>query len=146
MDENKNIIIYKAKDNKIEIKADLVKETLWLNLNQIAELFQRDKSVISRHISNIYSSGELEKKATVVNFATVQKEGTREISRNIDHFNLGMIISVGYRVNSKQGTQFRIWAANVIRQYLVDGYAINQKRLEEDASKYIKLQAQIKTL
>lgn len=144
--KDKNIIIYKTKDNKIEVKADLDKETLWLNLNQIAELFNRDKSVISRHIKNVYSSNELKKDSTVAFFATVQNEGGREISRDIEHFSLDLIISVGYRVNSKEGTQFRIWATNVLRKYLVEGYAINQKRLEENNAKYFDLQKQLKTL
>ena len=143
---NSNIEIYKTKDNKIELKVDIKEKTLWLSLNQIATLFERDKSVISRHINNIFDTNELEKDSTVAFFATVQKEGNRKITRNIEYFNLDIVISVGYRVNSKRGTEFRIWATNVLRKYLVEGYAINQNRLESDSKKYYQLQKQIKTL
>lgn len=106
-------------------------ETLWLNLNQMAGLFERDKSVISRHLRNIYKTGELSRKATVAFFATVQEEGGRQVERRIEYFNLDAIISVGYRVNSRRGTQFRIWATNVLRDQLLKGYSLNQRRLRE---------------
>ncbi len=102
-------------------------ETVWLTLNQIAQLFNRDKSVISRHLSSIYKEGELSQEATVAKNATVQFEAGRKVQRDIDYYNLDAIISVGYRVNSKQGTQFRIWATNVLRDYLLKGYALNQR-------------------
>ena len=101
------IVIYEAPDGTITTEVHLFGETLWLNLNQIAGLFGRDKGVISRHIKNIFESGELLETATVANFATVRKEGKRSIARDIQYYNLDMIISVGYRVNSKRGTQFR---------------------------------------
>jgi len=106
-------------------------ETVWLSLNQLADLFGRDKSVISRHISNIYKEGELSKKSTVAKNATVQKEAGRKVKRIIEHYNLDVIISVGYRVNSKLGTQFRIWATQRLKDHLIKGYSINQKRLEQ---------------
>ncbi|MBK5213675.1 MAG: virulence RhuM family protein [Flavobacteriaceae bacterium] len=113
----------------VQVKFD--KETVWLSLNQISDLFDKDKSVISRHLNNIFKEGELERKATVAKNATVQIEGEREVVRNIEFFNLDVIISVGYRVNSKKGTQFRIWATNQLKKYLVKGYSINEKRLKQ---------------
>jgi hypothetical protein len=106
-------------------------ETFWLSLNQIAQLFERDKSVISRHLRNIFKEGELEQEATVAKNATVQKESGRKVKREIEYYNLDAILSVGYRVNSKRGTQFRQWATQRLKEYLVQGYAINQKRLDE---------------
>lgn len=135
------VIVYK---NKVEVR--LSQETVWLNLNQIADLFKKDKSVISRHLRNIFKSGELNKKSTVAKNATVQDEGGRTVERNIEYFNLDVIISVGYRVNSKQGTQFRIWATNVLRKHLVDGYTINEKRLKVSEHKYKELQRSLKLL
>lgn len=102
---------------------------MWLSLNQISSLFNKDKSVISRHINNIFKEGELERVTTVAKNATVQKEGSREVLRDIDFYNLDVIISVGYRVKSKEGISFRIWANNIIKQYLIDGYVKNEKRL-----------------
>lgn len=102
---------------------------MWLSLNQISSLFNKDKSVISRHINNIFKEGELERATTVAKNATVQKEGSREVLRDIDFYNLDVIISVGYRVKSKEGISFRIWANNIIKQYLIDGYVKNEKRL-----------------
>ena len=109
------IIIYQANDlTKVEVK--IKDETVWLTLNQIAQLFGRDKSVISRHLKNIYKDGELAFEATVAKSATVQIEAGRKVTREIDYYNLDAILSVGYRVNSKQGTQFRIWATNVLKE------------------------------
>ena len=124
-DTKGQVILYK---NRLEVR--LEKDTVWLSLNQLVDLFERDKSVISRHLLNIFKSKELDKASTVAYFATVQKEGDRIIERNIEYFDLDAIISVGYRVNSKRGTQFRIWATNVLRQHLVAGYTINEKRLK----------------
>lgn len=126
---NSSIEIYTS-DGETQIEVKFNNETVWLNLNQLSELFGRDKSVISRHIKNIFKEGELEKSSTVAKNATVQIEGIREIKRDIEYFNLDLIISLGYRVNSKQGTQFRIWATNKLKEYLIQGYSINSKRLE----------------
>ncbi len=129
MDEKKNeIILFENQGVKLEV--NVKDETVWLNLDQMAELFDRDKSVISRHINNIYKEGELEKNATVANFATVQNESGRTVKRNIDYYNLDVIISVGYRVKSKNGITFRKWATKILKDYLLKGYAVNQKRLE----------------
>ncbi|MEW6618812.1 MAG: RhuM family protein [bacterium] len=135
------IVLYK---NRLEVR--LEQDTVWLNLNQIAKLFERDKSVISRHLDNIYKTNELKRTSTVAFFATVQNEGGRLIERKIEFFNLDAIISVGYRVNSKRGTQFRIWATNVLKKHLVDGYTINEKRLKVAEHKYNELQNSLRLL
>lgn len=129
------IVIYKASDGSTQLDVKLAEETVWLNLNQISLLLQKDKSVISRHINNIYEEGELDKNPTVAKFATVQKEGNRIINREIEYYNLDVIISVGYRVKSKRGTQFRIWSNSVLKEYLVKGYVLNEKKLKEQTEK-----------
>ena len=105
-----SIIMYTTEDGLTKIETTFDEDTVWLSLDQMAELFQRDKSTISRHIKNIFQEGELVQSSTVAKFATVQTEGTRTVERNIDYYNLDVIISVGYRVKSLRGTQFRIWA------------------------------------
>lgn len=121
------IILYQSDDLPERIEVKIEEETVWLSLNQMSQLFGRDKSVISRHLRNIYTEGELDQKATVAKNATVQIEAGRKVRREIEYYNLDAIISVGYRVNSKQGTQFRIWATNVLRDYLLKGYVLNQR-------------------
>lgn len=125
-----NILIYQQDNQDIEVQLDSDKETLWLSLNQISDLFGRDKSVVSRHLSHIYKEGELDKKATVAKNATVQKEGERKVTRQVEFYNLDAIISVGYRVNSKKGTQFRIWATQRLKEYLIQGYSLDKRRFE----------------
>ena len=105
-------------------------DTVWLSLDQMAELFQRNKSTISRHIKNVLEDGELQEEATIANFATVQNEGTRKVERVIAYYNLDMIISVGYRVHSYRGVQFRIWATKVLKEYIVKGFAMNDDLLK----------------
>lgn len=124
------ILLYQTVDGESKIEVILCNETVWLTLDQMAELFQRNKSTISRHIKNIFESGELQMDSTVANFATVQTEGARKVERNIVYYNLDMIISVGYRVNSYRGVQFRIWATQVLREYLVKGFAMNDELLK----------------
>ena len=133
---NGEIILYQP-DNSISIEVRMEAETVWLNLNQMAMLFDRDKSVISRHIRNIYSEGELKKEATVAKNATVQLESGRQVMRQIEYYNLDVIISVGYRVKSLRGTQFRKWATSVLKEYLLKGYAINNRieQLEQRVAK-----------
>ncbi len=121
------IILYHPNELAEHIEVRIDEETVWLSLNQISQLFCRDKSVISRHLRNIFKDGELVFEATVAKNATVQIEAGREVRREIEYYNLDAILSVGYRVNSKQGTQFRIWATSVLRDYLLKGYAINQR-------------------
>lgn len=128
--ENK-IEIYASADGLTQLEVHFVGETFWLNLNQISSLFEKDKSVISRHLNNIYNEGELDRNSTVAKNATVQMEAKREVKREIDYYNLDAILSVGYRVNSKRGTQFRQWATKRLKDYLIEGVAINEKRLEQ---------------
>jgi len=125
------IIIYKTQDKGTQIEVKFDNESFWLSLNEIATLFERDKSVISRHLKNIYKERELDERATVAKNATVQTEGGRKVEREIEYYNLDAILSVGYRVNSKRGTQFRQWATQRLKEHLVQGYTINQKRLDE---------------
>lgn len=130
-ENNTELIIYQTEDGQTKIDVHMENETVWLSLDQMAELFQRDKSTISRHIKNVFSEGELSEEATVANFATVQMEGDREITRNITHFNLDVIISVGYRVKSLRGTQFRIWANTILKEYMIKGFAMNDDLLKK---------------
>jgi prophage maintenance system killer protein len=123
------IVLYQAADGRVQLEVRLERETIWLSLNQMAALFDRDKSVISRHLRNIYREGELDEGATVAFFATVQQEGGRTVTRQVEYYNLDAIIAVGYRVNSKRGTQFRIWATGVLRDHILKGYTINAQRL-----------------
>lgn len=123
------IVIFEAESQKVEVR--LEGETLWLNLQQLAELFGRDKSVISRHLKNIFDTNELARDRTVAKNATVQKEGDREVVREIDYFNLDAIISVGYRVNSSQATRFRQWATRVLREHLTLGYSFDEYKLAQ---------------
>lgn len=125
------INIYTTPEGKANIEVQFEGETFWLSLNQMASLFEKDKSVISRHLSNIYKEGELDKSATVAKNATVQNEAERQVKRKIEYYNLDAIISVGYRVNSKRGTQFRQWATQRLKEYLIEGVSINEKRLEQ---------------
>lgn len=131
MNKENQIEIYQDKESGITIDVKLEGETVWLDQYQIEELFDTDRTSIGRHLRNIYSSNELDKKATSAKIAQVQQEGDRQIKRNINVYNLDAIISVGYRVNSKKGTAFRIWANNVLKEFLVKGYAINEKRLAQ---------------
>lgn len=125
-DRKGEIVLFRETDRQTTLEVRLEKDTVWLSLNQIADLFARDKSVISRHLRNIYKEKELNRKATVAFFATVQNEGRRPVSRDVEFFNLDAIISVGYRVNSKRGTQFRIWATDVLKDHLVKGYSAKE--------------------
>lgn len=124
------VVLYQTEDGQTRVDVHLLNETVWLNLNQMAELFQRDKSVISRHLRNLFAEGELEPESTVADFATVQTEGGRGVSRIVTHYNLDVIISVGYRVKSHRGTQFRIWATQRLREYIVKGFAMDDARLK----------------
>lgn len=127
---NSNMIMYTTEDGLTKIEVTFDEDTVWLSLEQMAELFQRDKSTISRHIKNIFSEGELRQEATVAKFATVQTEGSRQVSRDIEYYNLDVIISVGYRVKSLRGTQFRIWASSILKEYMKKGFALDDDRLK----------------
>ena len=128
---NNSIIIYQPHADQPAVDVRLEGETVWLSQRQMAELFDVDVRTISEHLSNVFSSGELEKEATIRKFRIVRHEGTRNVTRSVEHYNLDAIISVGYRVKSATATQFRIWATKRLREYLVQGYSINQQRLEQ---------------
>lgn len=123
-------LLYRTEDGKIRIETRMENETVWLTINHMAELFDVDKSGISRHLKNIFESGELQREATVAKFATVQSEGGRSVTRELEYFNLDVIISVGYRVNSIRGTQFRIWATQRLQEYLIKGFTMDDLRLK----------------
>ena len=123
-------LLYQTPDGDSQIEVKLQNDTVWLSLDQMAELFQRNKSTISRHIKNVLEDGELQEEATIANFATVQNEGTRKVERVIAYYNLDMIISVGYRVHSYRGVQFRIWATKVLKEFIVKGFAMNDDLLK----------------
>ncbi len=138
MEENK-IVIYQSEDGQTQIDVRLENETVWLTQSQMAELFQTDRTSIVRHINNIYKADELEKNSTCAKIAQVQIEGKRAINRMISYFNLDMIISVGYRVNSKRGVKFRQWANRILKEYLVKGYAVNDRIRREQISELRQL-------
>ena len=124
-----DVIIYE--DGTVELSATIENETVWLSQKQMAELFGKNTKTINEHIGNVFKEGELEKDQTIRKFRIVQTEGKREVEREIDFYNLDVIISVGYRVKSKQGTQFRIWANKILREYLINGYVLNQEKLQQ---------------
>ena len=125
------IEIFSTSDGKIQVEVQFEGDTFWLSLNQLASLFEKDKSVISRHLKNIFQEGELDRNSTVAKNATVQQESNRKVKREIEYFNLDAILSVGYRVNSKRGNQFRQWATQRLKDFLIEGIALNEKRLEK---------------
>lgn len=131
MDTHGEMIIYQTEDGLTKIDVNMQDETVWLSLEQMSNLFQRDKSTISRHIKNIFDEGELVRTSTVAKFATVQNEGNRQVERAIEYYNLDVIISVGYRVKSQRGVQFRIWASNILKEYIKKGFVMDDDRLKE---------------
>jgi len=137
------VIIYRTSDNHLDVSVKFEKDTVWLSQRQMSELFDKDSDTIGLHLKNIYSEKELDEKSTSELFSVVQSEGKRKVSRKIKFYNLDAIISVGYRVNSKLGTQFRQWATQRLKDYLVKGYAINEKRLNEAEGRFQELQKAI---
>jgi len=137
----RNIEIYQALNGEIEFRGDVAHDTIWASLEQIAKLFGRDKSGISRHIKNIFKSGELDKDAVVAIFATTAKDGK---TYQVEYYNLDMILSIGYRVDSKEATQFRKWATKVLKEYIYNGYAINSQKITVD--RFIHLEDNVNAL
>jgi len=127
---NSEVLLYQDRDGVIRVDVRLEDEMVWLTQSQMCELFQKSKATISEHIKNVFEEGELDAMSTVRNFRTVQKEGTREVERNIDYYNIDVIISVGYRVKSSQGTQFRIWATHQLKEYIIKGFVLNDERFK----------------
>lgn len=134
-DDRGEIILYQSESGGTEIAVHLQNDTVWLNLNQMAALFLRDKSVVSRHLRNIFREGELVRDAAVAKNATTASDGK---IYQVEYFNLDAIISVGYRVNSKRGTQFRIWATGVLKDHIIQGYSINQRRIAEKGANELR--------
>jgi len=130
-----DVILYRSDDGAVQLDVQLERETVWLNQRQMAELFDKDTDTIGLHVRNIYKEGELPRKGTTEESSVVQKEGGRKVRRQVSFYNLDVIISVGYRVKSKRGTQFRQWATRVLREHLVRGFTLNEKRLQEQAQK-----------
>ncbi len=135
MDKNQAIVY---NDGEIELKVSVDSETVWLNRHQISDLFGRDIKTIGKHINNVFREKELEKISTVANIAIVQNEGGREVTREIEHYNLDVIISVGYRVKSQRGVSFRQWATKVLKSYISDGYAINSEKITHQRFKELE--------
>ncbi len=142
----KAVEIYKTKDGQTQIEVKFQEETVWLNQADIVMLFGSSKANISEHIKAVFISGELEPKATVRKFRTVRREGKRQVTREIDHYNLDLIISVGYRVNTKTGIKFRQWATQRLKDHLVKGYTINEKRLQQVSQNMLQLQETIQLI
>ncbi|MBA7565042.1 hypothetical protein ES708_06713 [subsurface metagenome] len=140
MPEKNEIVIYTTPEGKETFEVNLKKDTVWLSQKQMAELFEKNTDTIGLHIKNIFSTEELDNKSTTEEYSVVQMEGGREVKRKIKFYNLDLIISVGYRVNSKRGTKFRIWATNVLKDHLIKGYTINEKRIREDRAKLKEFQ------
>jgi prophage maintenance system killer protein/DNA-binding Lrp family transcriptional regulator len=142
----KNLIIYQAKNGAIELKGDFKHENIWATQAQIASVFGVDVRTVNEHIKNIYKSGELKEESTIRNFRIIQLEGKREVEREINHYNLDIIISVGYRVNSKTATEFRKWATNVLKEHLTKGYTINKKQIAKNYDAFMQAVASIQNL
>ena len=139
-------VIYQTKSGEIKLRGDFDKDTIWATQKQIAEIFEIERSVITKHIRNIYKDDELDFDSTCAKFAQVQKEGNRTVKRNIEYYNLDTIISVGYRVNSKRATQFRIWATKVLKQHITRGYTINKKVLQKNYEAFLQTVKDIEIL
>ncbi|PRM90551.1 DNA-binding protein [Aliarcobacter cryaerophilus] len=129
MQDLSNLVVYD--DGELELKVSVEKDSVWLNRNQLAELFGRDVKTIGKHINNVFNENELSRISTVANFATVQLEGGREITRDVEYYNLDVIISIGYRVKSQKGVRFRQWATSVLKNYIQNGYVINHHKITE---------------
>lgn len=144
--QNKGVVIYQAKSGAIELSMDAKQQTFLLTQKQVGEIFDVQKAAISKHVKNIFDSGELQKKATISKMETVQKEGKREITREVEYYNLDLVLSIGYRVNSKKATQFRQWATKTLRGHIVEGYTINRARVGKNYDAFMKAVADVRAL
>lgn len=140
------IVIYQAEDGAAELDVRLDRDTVWLTQRQMAQLFGKNTDTIGLHIRNVFKEGELDERSTTEESSVVQIEGQRNVRRNVQFYNLDVIISVGYRVKSKRGTQFRIWATNTLREHIIRGYTLNQRRLSEQAEHYRELQEAVRLI
>lgn len=146
MKPRNEVIIYQTELGSLELKADIQHETIWLTQQQVAELFDVQKAAISKHVNNIFAADELDQKATVSILETVRSEGGRAIKRRIEHYNLDLVLSIGYRVNSKRATHFRQWANRVLKEHIVKGYSLNPQRLEKNYAQFLEAVAEVKKL
>jgi hypothetical protein len=144
--KSSEIKIYKTENGNTSIEVKLEKETVWLSQKQMAELFEKDTDTIGLHLKNIYKSEELDEFSTTDKYSVVQKEGDRNVKRQIKYYNLDAIISVGYRVNSKRGILFRKWSTQLLKEYLIKGFAINQEKLEKQNKQLLELKETVKIL
>ena len=138
MKKELQFLVYNTPDNNIYVNTVIKDETIWLTQRAMAELFDVEVPAISKHLTNIFAEGELEQTSTVSKMEIVQREGTRNVKRNLDFYNLDAIISVGYRVNSRKATQFRIWATNVLKEYMIKGFALDDDRLKQGKTAFGK--------
>jgi hypothetical protein len=136
--QENSLVIYQTQSGEIELRGDFLRETILAHQIQIADIFGVDVRTVNEHIKNIYKSNELDEISTIRKIRIVQNEGRRIVEREINHYNLDMIIAVGYRVNSKKATQFRIWATKTLREFLLKGYTINKKRLQQNHKNFLK--------
>jgi len=143
---NSGVVIYQTKSGSIELKGDFKKENIWATQAQIAKAFDVNLATINEHIQNIFKTGELKEKATIRNFRIVQKEGPRSIEREVKHYNLDLILSAGYRVNSKKATEFRKWATKTLRQYITQGYVIDRAKVSKNYDEFMKVVGDIQNL
>lgn len=135
----KQLSLYQTEDGEFQVEVQIKDDTVWLTQKQMAELFTKDVRTINEHIQNVFTEGELPSDSTIRKFRIVRKEGQRKVSREIEHYNLDVIISVGYRVKSKEGTKFRIWANKILKDYLLKGYALNETRLKKQSNQIKEL-------
>lgn len=140
------IVIYEAPDGQTQIDVKLAQDTIWLTQRQIAELLGTEVPAISKHISNILETNELDQSSTISKMEIVQTEGKRKVKREVEHYSLDMIISIGYRVNSKRGTRFRIWANKILKDYLIKGYSINERKLQDERLQFEELKKTVRLL
>lgn len=129
-----NMIIYVSKDGNIKVDVNIENDTIWMNQDVMANLYDTTKQNISYHLSNIFKEGELDKNSTVKNFLTVQNEGNRKVKRNIEHYDLDVIIAVGYRINSKKATEFRIWSTKILKEYMIKGFVLNDEKMKNNGT------------
>ena len=142
----KELAIYQAKNGEIKLKEDADNETIWANQKDISEIFGVERSVVTKHIRNIYKDNEVDKSATCAKIAQVQKEGKRTVKRDVEYYNLDIILAVGYRTNSKIAIEFRKWATKTLKEHIVQGYTINKERLQKNYDEFLQVVEDIKVL
>lgn len=143
---NTQTVIFQSKAGSLELKADIKQETIWITQQQVAELFGVQKAAVSKHVKNIFDSEELQAKATVSKMETVQQEGSRSVKRNVEYYNLDLVLSIGYRVNSKKATYFRQWATKTLKDHMLKGYTINRNRIQRNYDQFLKAVDDVKNL